>query len=323
MILTLIGKDMFTKERRIDTFLSEALGELKDDPLARQVVHASDTNIPSIAGLIMECCGTISMFTPEQAVVVRNADEMKAEESKALARWLKDAPDCKLLLDFKELRATAELYKILSKVGKVEKYDEPKSYKMNEWISAMVPTHFHKAIDPNASLYLADALGTNTGLVAQEVEKVLLFNPDVPKITLDLVKMLVVPQREIPPYEILNYFGLFDAKNYTRKLHEILYGGGDAIAVTNALYSHAVDLLNFMTLTSKGMSAEDACTKLGKNFFIFCKQGKAVECCRIWGKKKIVLHKVIRRLAELNYEFKSSSWTVTSQELALAALVVR
>ena len=321
MIIALIGKDQFSKDKQIDKFLLDSLGDRKDDPLAKQIVYASDTNIPSVAGLIMESCGAVSMFAPEQAVVVRKADAMKADETKALARWLKDAPDCKLLLDFDELRATTELYKILAKVGKVEKYEEPKQYKMQEWIAQMVPAHFGKPIEPAASQYLADALGTNTKLVSEEVEKVLTYKLDTPKITLELVKMLVMPQREIPPYEILNFFGMRDAVGYTRKLHEILYGGGDAIRIVNALYGHAVDLLNFMSLTAKKMSAEDAAQTLGKNYFMFCKQGNAAECCRRWGKP--LLCRVIRRLADLNYEFKSSSWTVTSQELALAALVVR
>ena len=146
MILALIGKDQFSKDKQVDKFLTDALGDRKNDPLSKQVVYATDTNIPSVAGLIMESCGAVSMFAPEQAVVVRNADAMKADESKALARWLKDAPDCKLLLDFDELRATSELYKILQKVGKIEKYEEPKQYKMQEWIASNVPAHFGKPI---------------------------------------------------------------------------------------------------------------------------------------------------------------------------------
>lgn len=321
MIVALIGKDQFSKDIQIDKFLESSLGERKNDPLAKQIVYASDTNIQSIAGLIIESCATVSMFSPEQAVVVRKADAMKADEVKALVRWLKDAPECKLLLDFDELRSNTELYKVLQKVGSIEKYEEPKQYKMQEWISSMVPKHLKKSIDPNASLYLADALGTNTKLVFEELEKVLLYKPDAPKITLALVRALIVPQRDIPPYEILNSFGMRDQVAYTRKLHEILYGGGDAIRIVNALYSHAIDLLNFLSLTAKGMLAENAAQSLGKNYYIFCKQGNAVECCRRWGKP--LLCRIICRLADLNYEFKSSSWTVVSEELALAALVVR
>ena len=325
MILALIGKDQFPKDKQTDKFLIDALGDRKNDPLSKQIVYASDTNIPSVAGLIMESCGAVSMFAPEQAVVVRNADAMKAEESKALARWLKDAPDCKLLLDFDELRANSELYKILQKVGKIEKYEEPKQYKMQEWIASNVPAHFGKPIEPAASQYLADALGTDTKLVCEELEKVLTYDPDCAKFTYDLVKTMIMPRREIPPYEILNFFGMRDAVGFTRKLHEFLYNNSsknaDAISLVNALYSHSIDLLNFMSLTAKKMSAEDAAKALGKNYFLFCKQGNAAECCRRWGKP--LLCRVIRRLADLNYEFKSSSWTVTSQELALAALVVR
>lgn len=325
MILALIGKDQFSKDKQVDKFLTDALGDRKNDPLSKQVVYATDTNIPSVAGLIMESCGAVSMFAPEQAVVVRNADAMKADETKALARWLKDAPDCKLLLDFDELRATSELYKILQKVGKIEKYEEPKQYKMQEWIASNVPAHFGKPIEPAASQYLADALGTDTKLVCEELEKVLTYDPDCAKFTYDLVKTMIMPRREIPPYEILNFFGMRDAVGFTRKLHEFLYNNSsknaDAISLVNALYSHSIDLLNFMSLTAKKMSAEDAAKALGKNYFLFCKQGNAAECCRRWGKP--LLCRVIRRLADLNYEFKSSSWTVTSQELALAALVVR
>ena len=110
MILALIGKDQFSKDKQVDKFLTDALGDRKNDPLSKQVVYATDTNIPSVAGLIMESCGAVSMFAPEQAVVVRNADAMKAEESKALARWLKDAPDCKLLLDACALSTDVEGY---------------------------------------------------------------------------------------------------------------------------------------------------------------------------------------------------------------------
>lgn len=321
MIVALIGKDQFSKDLQIENLLQESLGENRNDPLCKQIVFATDTNIPSVANLIMESCGTVSMFAPEQAVVVRNAEAIKADDTKALARWLKDAPECKLLMEFSELRSNTELYKVLAKVGKVEKYDEPKQYNMQKWIASMVPSHFKVPIEPAASQYLADALGTNTKLVGEELQKVFLYKTDCNKITLDLVKLLIRPQREIPPYELLNFFGMRDANGYTKKLHEILYGGGDAIRVANALYWHAVDLLNFQSLTSKGMNSKDAAQAIGKNEYIFVTQGNAPECCRRWG-KPLLCH-VIRRLGELNYEFKSSSWSVINQEMALAALVVR
>lgn len=322
MIVTLIGEDQFLKDQRIDKFLSDSLGDRKSDPLSKQILYATDTNIASIADVVIEACGSVSMFTPEQAIVVRKAEALKADDTKALAAWLASCPECTLLFDFEKLAATTELYKALKKASTIEKFDVPKQYKMAEWISTVIPQHFHKSIDPAASNYLAEALGTDTKLVCEEVEKILLFAPDAAKITLDLVKTMVVPQRELIAYEIQESFGQRNAKEFTRKLNEMLNNGVNAVQIVASLYSYTLDLLNTASLLAKGMGPKDIAAKLGKNDFIFNIKGKAPECARKWGKP--LLCRVLRRLADLDYEIKSGKCsTRISQELAIAALVVR
>ena len=322
MFVTLIGKDQFSKDKRIEKFLSETLGDRISDPMAKQVLYATDTNIASISDVIIEACDSVSMFSPEQVIVVRKAEALKTDDMKALAKWLPHAASGKLLFDFESLLASSELYKALAKVGKVEKFDVPKQYEMADWISAVVPTHFNKAIEPAASQYLAEALGNDTKLVSEEVEKIILYAPDCKKITLDLVKTMVVSQRDIPTYEIEGFFGMQDAKAYVQKLNELLNSGVDAIRISNTLYNYALSLLNYGSLTAKGVSPEEAAKKIGKNYYMFVKKGQAAECCRRW--RKPLLVRVLRRLADLNYEMKSGKCpTRMSQELALAALVVR
>ena len=323
MIVALIGKDQFSKDIRIEKFIADALGERIDDPLSKQILYATDTNIPSIAEAVMTACDSVSMFSPEQAVVVRKAEALKADDTKALAKWLGHGPQCKLLLDFETLAANTELYKALKKAGEIEKeYDEPKSYKMADWIASVIPSHFKKAIDKDACQYLAEALGTDTKLVCEEVEKILLFQPDCKKIDLELVKTMVVSQRKIVAYEINDYFGMRDGKAYAKKLNEMFNNGVQAVQIVASLYYYAVDLMNFSALLAKGMTPKDAAAELGKNDFIFNVKGKAPECARRWGKP--LLCRVIRRLADLDFEIKSGKCsTRISQELALAALVVR
>lgn len=321
MIVSLIGEDHFTKEKCIEKFLCDALGDRRDDPLAKQILFATDTNIPSIADAVITACDSVSMFAPEQVVVVRKGEALKADDTRSLAKWLSHGPQCKLLLEFEKLDARGELFKALKAAGEIQKFEVPKQYKMAEWISSAIPTHFGKAIDRDASQYLADALGTDTKLVSEEIEKVLLFAPDCQKITLDLVRTMVVPQREMVSYEINDSFGMRDVKNYTRTLNELLNNGVNAIQIVGSLYRYAVDLQNFSTLLSKGMQAKDAAAELGKNDFIFNVKGKAPECARRWSRP--LLCRVIRRLADLDYEIKSGMCsTRIAQELALAALVV-
>lgn len=321
MIVTLIGDDHFTKDKYIENFLCDALGDRRDDPLAKQILFASDTNIPSIADAVITACDSVSMFAPEQVVVVRKGEFLKADDTKSLAKWLSHGPQCKLLLEFEKLDARGELFKALKAAGDIQKFEVPKQYKMAEWISAAIPTHFNKAITPEASKYLAEALGTDTKLVCEEIEKVLLFAPDCSKITEDLVRTMVVPQREMVSYEINDSFGMRDVKTYTRTLNELLNNGVNAIQIVGSLYRYAVDLQNFSTLLSKGMQAKAAAAELGKNEFMFIIKGKAPECVRRWSRP--LLCRVIRRLADLDYEIKSGLCsTRIAQELALAALVV-
>ena len=77
MIVALIGDDQFLKDQRIEKFLSDSLGDRKNDPLAKQILYATDTNIASIADIVIESCGSVSMFAPEQAIVVRKAEALK------------------------------------------------------------------------------------------------------------------------------------------------------------------------------------------------------------------------------------------------------
>lgn len=321
MIVTLIGEDDFTKEKSINKFLDDALGDRRNDPLAKQILFATDVNIPSIADAVITACDSVSMFAPEQVVVVRKAEDLKADDTNALAKWLNHKPQCKLLFEFSKLDARGELFKALKAAGEIQKYDVPKQYKMAEWIYSAVPTHFNKAIENDACQYLAEALGTDTKIVCDEIEKILLFAPDCKKITAEMVRTMVVPRREMASYEINDSFGMRDAKAYTRTLNDLLNRGVSAIQIEGSLYRYAVDLLNYSTLLSRGMSPKDAAEALGKNDFIFNKKGRAPDCARRWGKP--ILCKVIKRLAELDEEFKNGTCsTRISQELALAMLVI-
>ena len=94
MIVALIGNDEFSKEKRIEKFLQDTLGDRKDDPMARQILFATDPNIASIAESVITACDSVSMFSPEQTVVVvRKADELKADDTRELTtrRILQDA----------------------------------------------------------------------------------------------------------------------------------------------------------------------------------------------------------------------------------------
>ncbi len=325
MIVALVGSDLFSKNQKIDSFLASTLGARKDDPLARKILYATDTNIPSIASEIMQSCDSIDMFamSDSQTVVVRRADAMKAADTKALAKWLEGKPDCSLLLEFEKLLLTSELGKALKKAGAdIQKFEVPKPWEMEKWILDLCRSHFGKNIEPGACRYLADAIGTDTACVAAELEKVQLFAPEAPAFTEELVRNIIVPQREMSPYEIKDSFGDRDARAYVLKLHELMVDRNvEGVQIVSTLFSYAVQLLHTSSMLDKGMSPSEIAKELGINEFIFTKKNNEPKRARNWGTP--LLCRLIKRLAELDYDFKNGKITSKiAQELALSTLVI-
>lgn len=335
MILTLIGGDVFAKEQRIASFLEKALGERKNDPLVRTILFATDTNIPSIADVIIETCSCISMFSSgeEQTVVLRKAEALKTSDTTALVSWLKTKPNCSLLFEFEKLAARAskkssensgspELYNALKAAGTIEKYESPKPWEMEKWINNHVLTHLGKRIDPTAVRYISEALGSDSALIAAELQKILLFVPDTKVITYEQAKTMIVPQRDILAHEIRESFGNRDAQAFTQKLRELLDNNTEGVSIVSSLFHFSVRLLHIVSLLEQGLSPKEIAEKFGTNEWLFCTKTNEPRMARHWGKP--LLCRVVKRLGELDYEIKTGKCeSRMSLELSLAALVVR
>ena len=323
MIVALIGEDLFRKEQEIEKFLTDALGAKKEDPLARKILYATDTTIPSVADSVIESCDTVSLFADNQVVVVRRAENLKAADSKTLADWLKTKPDCNLLLEFSKLLKTAELFKALKTCkATISEFHVPKPWELEKWIEDTCKTVFQKDIEAAAKRYLADALGTDTANIVSELEKVLQFDPDISVFTEKLVKEFIVPQREIKAFEIRDSFGDKNAKAYVQKLHEMMeIQKVEGVQIVAVLFDYVVQLLHTSTMLDSGETPEAIAEKLGINSFIFCKKNNEPRRAKLFGTP--VLCRLLKRLADLDYLFKNGKCTSkTSQELLLASLII-
>lgn len=323
MIVALLGSDLYSKNLEIEKFLLNALGERAEDPLSKKIIYANDVNIRSVSGEIMEACDSVSLFAPEQAVVVRRAEAIKAADSKTLLAWLKAKPECSLLFEFEKLLASSELYKVLKTAGaKIEKYDVPKSWEMERWIVALCNSKWHKKIEPGASRYLADAIGTDTARVVSELEKVCLHSPDAPSFSEALVKEIIVPQREVLPYEIKESFGDKNPKAFAKKLHELMtMRNVEGVQIVSVLFHYSVQLLHTCAMLDEGKPPKEIAKRLGVNEFLFCNKGNEPKRARNWGAP--LLRRIIKRLAELDIGFKNGTYqSKITQELMLASLVL-
>ena len=216
MIVVLIGDSDFEKERLIEQFLQKTLGDRKDDPLARKIIFANDSNIPSVADAVIEACDSCSLFASEQTVVVRKGETLKADDASAIESWLKTNPDANLLLEFEKLLKTSKLYKALAGLSKIKECKSPREYEMPQWITTHCETNLGRRIDPLAAEYVSNALGNNQALVDAELQKILTLDPNGKNISLEQAKLMIAPQREIAAFEIRESFGNHDPIAYTQ-----------------------------------------------------------------------------------------------------------
>lgn len=321
MIVVLIGDSLFEKERLIGQFLESTLGESKNDPLARKIIFAGDSNVPSVADAVIESCDTSSLFAKEQSVVVRNAEALKSDDSAALESWFKTKPDANLLLEFEKLLKTSKLYKSLQDIAKIKECKSPREYEMAKWVTLHCESDLGRRIEPLAAEYVANALGTNQSLVDAELKKILLLDPQGKVISLGQARLMIAPQREIAAFEIRDAFGSRDPAAYTKKLRELLDSGVEGIQIISALESYAVRLLHIRTMLGRKIPPKEIAQTLGANSWLFEKNGETRKAMN-WPTK--LLCRVIKRLGELDSDIKNGICdSRMGLELSLAALVVR
>lgn len=322
MIVVLVGDNAFEKERLISEFLEKTLGNRKDDPLARKILFADDSNIPSIADAIIETCDLCSLFASEQTAILRRAETLKAAESEALEAWFKTKPDANLLLDFQKLLKTSRLYKSLQPIATVKECKSPREYEVAKWIIMHAETDLGRRIDPSAAEYISNALGNNLAQIDSELKKILLLDPQGKIITLEQAKLMIVPQRSLAAFELQESFGNRDPLAFTKKLRELFDSGVEGIQIVSALESYAVRLLHIRTMLSRGMAAKDIAAKLGAQPWLFETKNNEPRRAMNWPLE--LLCRVIKRLGELDSNIKNGLCeSRMSLELSLAALVVR
>lgn len=322
MIQVFLGDDRFSRLRALDRAVAAALGERKDDPLSRQVLHAGDSSIDDVVGRVIENCSAVSMFGPELAVVLRRLESLKVSDLEALGTWIKTAPECLLFLEGEKIDGRSELAKILKKHAQVQEFKSPADYKMGEWIAAHCREEFQISIQGDAATYLAECIGADPAVAHAEIKKIMDSTPGIKSINLEIAMRFVVPQRELDPWEIQGPFGNRDAAKFIQVLRKQMNQGIDPVPITSALYQHAVRLLHTQSMLAEKAPQDEIAKACGLPPWVFSKIQNLPAQATKW--PPALLPRIIQRLGEIDYDFKMGRLTDGAQyELAVCALIVR
>jgi len=326
MLFAFAGSDEFAKDRRIEKFWAESL--VGGSP--RKVFFATDSSKEE-SSLVADVNNALtpSFFDPAASVLIRHSEFMTAEEQRKLTTLLTDL--CKggfqgnLAIDYFKPDKKSALWKFLEKQSVVENFEPPSKYgdAIQKWIAKLVQEFFQKKINAEAVLFIADAIGTDTKRIYNEIKKIFLYDSSIQEINVQHCQLFIKQNREINAYELSDFFGFRNLRAFLPKFRRILAEEGDEafMPVVMELRKHCLNLLHIQSMRAKNISEYEIKSKiLPPNMPFLYQKNRLPEQSSCWLPES--LQKAILRLDEISYGKKVGYFRdLPSFELAICELI--
>jgi DNA polymerase III subunit delta len=167
-VYCLYGKERFLLGRALDALRAAVL-----EPATRDFNH-DVLDAKAGAAAIVAAARTLPMMAKRRLVVVRGADEIKADATEPLLAYVADpAPETVLVLLCEKVDARQKLFAALKKKGALCAFDPPRDRELYSFIVAEARSR-GGGIEESAARLLAEIVGPDLGQLAQAVEKLVL-----------------------------------------------------------------------------------------------------------------------------------------------------
>jgi DNA polymerase III subunit delta len=194
-VYALVGSDPYLQTEKLAELLADFPKDLQRiDPDGEKAELAE----------VLDELRSFAMFGGGKLVVVRNADAFITRFREALENYL-SAPSSSgtLVLRVSSLPSNQRVYKLIQKVGSIEKCDPPKPADLPKWIATHAKSSHRVTVAPDAAQLLADFIGDDLGRLDSELAK-LALQTDTGKIERADVERGVAFQREQEMWDMTN-----------------------------------------------------------------------------------------------------------------------
>ena len=194
-VYAIIGADSYLQTER----LAQVIGRLPND-LQRSDIDGEKASLVDV----LDELRSFAMFGGGKLVVVRNADDFISKFREQLENYLASPSDgSTLILRVETLPANQRIYKLIQKVGAIEKCEPPKAAELPRWIIAHAKTAHDAIVSLPAAQLLTDLIGADLGRINSELSKLALQGIDG-KVELADVQKGVSFQREQEMWDMTN-----------------------------------------------------------------------------------------------------------------------
>ena len=245
----------------------------------------------------------------------KGSTESRAGFEKGLAAYIPHTPDSSVLIVLVDelLDANNPLLKAAGEHGKIIQSSLPRGAALESWINKRAKS-LGVTIEGDAATLLANFIGSQLRLLANELDKLATYVGDGGAITVDDVRKLSAQVQEARIFDLTDALAQRNQKQALTILHDLLADGEPPIKLISTITSQVRSLLLVKELSQKGMRSPQIASTLGMAPFVADKAARQV------GKFTAAqLEVAYRQLLATDASLKRSRMT---PEMALDLLVV-
>lgn len=230
----LYGEEPFLVERAVQMLLERAIdATLKDFNL--NIYFGNESKGVDI----IDSAQTLPMFSDRRAVLVKRAEQLKAEALEAMLPYIQNpSPGTCLLLTGTKIDQRKKFFLEFKKHGVMVEYKKYYEDKLPGFIQSEAVVH-GKPIDAPAAELLSMLVGNNLQELSAQIEKLVVYAGTKPRITVDDVRTMASSSKAFTAFELARYMGLRDLPNSIRSLDALFLNEREAsLMITGALSQH-------------------------------------------------------------------------------------
>ncbi len=258
----LYGDEQFLVERAVNALLEKAI-----DPSLKDFNFNVFFGNESKGVDILDAAQTLPMFAERRAVLVKRAEQLKADALEVLLPYVLNpsAGTC-LLLTGTKIDQRKKFFLELKKHGVLVEYKRFYDNKLSGFIQSEAVVQ-GKPIETAAAELLAALIGNNLQELSSQVEKLVIYAGTKQRITVDDVRTMASSSKAFTAFELAKFLGLRDLANSIRSLDALFLNGEDAPMMIGALTRHFRQLWRVRELLDKKIPPADIGRELSINAF--------------------------------------------------------
>lgn len=258
----LYGEEQFLVERAVGMLLERAI-----DPTLKDFNFNVYYGNESKGVDIVDAAQTLPMFAERRAVLVKRAEQLKAEALDVMLPYIKNpASGTCLLLTGTKIDQRKKFFLEFKKLGVLVEYKRFYDNKLSGFIQSEAVAQ-GKPIETAAAELLAALIGNNLQELSSQIEKLVVYAGTKTRITVDDVRVMASSSKAFTAFELAKFLGLRDVPNSIRSLDTLFLHGEEAPMMIGALTSHFRKLWRVRELLDRKMPPADIGRELNINAF--------------------------------------------------------